>query len=167
MGNFDHLGNSATTKPENEVEGGILLNGIILEGVAVFELLASEDQTLLIWWDTFLILDLGLDVFDTISWLNLEGDVLASEGLDEDLHTTTEPQNKVQGGVLLDRVVLEGVAVFELLASEDKTLLIWRNAFLVLDLGLDVFNPVGWFDFERDVLASEGLDEDLHLQKYQ
>ena len=80
---------------------------------------------------------------------------------------TTEPQNKVQGGVLLDRVVLEGVAVFELLASEDKTLLIWRNAFLVRDLGLDVFNPVRWFDFERDVLASEGLDEDLHLQKYQ
>ena len=78
---------------------------------------------------------------------------------------TTEPQNKVQGGVLLDRVVLEGVAVFELLASEDQTLLVWWDAFLVLDFGLDVLNSVGWLDFEGDVLASEGLDEYLHLQK--
>ena len=78
---------------------------------------------------------------------------------------TTEPQNEVQGRILLDRVVLERVAVFELLASEDQTLLIWWDAFLVLDLGLDVFNPVCWFDFECDVLASEGLDEYLHLQK--
>ena len=80
---------------------------------------------------------------------------------------TTEPQDEVKGGVLLDGVVLQGVAVFKLLASEDQTLLIWWNAFLVLDLGLDVFNPVCWFDFECDVLASEGLDEYLHLQKYQ
>jgi hypothetical protein len=27
-------------------------------------------------------------------------------------------------------------------------LLIRRNAFLVLDLSFDVFNPVSWFDFE-------------------
>ena len=77
---------------------------------------------------------------------------------------TTEPQNKVQGGVLLDRVVLEGVAVFELLASEDKTLLIWRNAFLVLDLGLDVLDSVSWLNLKCDVLAGEGLHEDLHMK---
>ena len=71
----------------------------------------------------------------------------------------------MEGGVLLDGVVLEGVAVFKLLTSEDETLLIWWDSFLVLDLGLDVFNPVSWLDFEGDVLAGEGLNEDLHQRK--
>ena len=75
-----------TTEAENEVEGGVLLDGVVLEGVAVFELLASEDETLLIWWDTFLVLDLSLDVFDTVCWFDFEGNVLTGEGLDEDLH---------------------------------------------------------------------------------
>ena len=69
----------------------------------------------------------------------------------------------MKGAVLLDRVVLECVAVLELLASEDEALLIWRDTFLVLNLGLDVLDPVSWLDFEGDVLASEGLNEDLHL----
>jgi hypothetical protein len=48
----------------------------------------------------------------------------------------------VKGGLLLDVVVRKGAAVFELLASEDETLLIWGDAFLVLDLSLDVLNSV-------------------------
>ena len=156
---------SATTEPQNKVQGGVLLDRVVLEGVAVFELLASEDKTLLIWRNAFLVLDLGLDVFNPVGWFDFERDVLASEGLDEDLHTAAEPQNEVKGGVLLDGVVLEGVAVLELLASEDETLLIWWNTFLVLDLSLDVFNPVGWLDFKGDMLAGEGLNEDLHLRK--
>jgi hypothetical protein len=40
----------------------------------------------------------------------------------------------------LDVVVTEGAAVFELLASEDEALLIWGDAFLVLDFGLHVLN---------------------------
>ena len=48
----------------------------------------------------------------------------------------------MEGGILLDAVVLKRVAVLKLLASEDKTLLVWRDTLLVLDLGLDVLNPV-------------------------
>ena len=77
----------------------------------------------------------------------------------------TESQNKVERGVLLNGIILKGVAILKLLASEDKALLVWWNTFLVLDLSLDVFNPVGWLDFKGDVLASEGLNEDLHLGK--
>ena len=77
---------TTTPKAKDEVEGGVLLDGVVLEGVAVLELLASEDQTLLIGWDSFLVLNLGLDVLDSVGWLNLEGDMFASEGLDEDLH---------------------------------------------------------------------------------
>jgi hypothetical protein len=40
--------------------------------------------------DAFLILDLGLDVVNGIRGLHLQGDGLASEGLDKDLHTTRE-----------------------------------------------------------------------------
>ena len=68
--------------------------------------------------------------------------------------------------VLLDRVILESVPVFKLLASEDQTLLIMRNTFSVLDLGLDVFDLVCWFDVECDVLACECLYEELHKEKW-
>ena len=76
---------------------------------------------------------------------------------------TTEAEHEVEGGVLLDGVVLERVAVLELLAGEDQTLLIGRDALLVLDLSLDVLDPVSRLDLERDVLPREGLDEDLHV----
>ena len=39
-----------------------------------------------------------------------------------------------------------------------------RLTLLVLDLGLDVVDGVGRLDVERDGLAGEGLDEDLHVE---
>ena len=64
---------------------------------------------------------------------------------------------------LLDVVIRKGAAVLELFTSEDQTLLIWWNALLVLDLGLDVLNGVGGLDLKGDGLARKGLDKDLHL----
>ena len=69
----------------------------------------------------------------------------------------------MEGGLLLDVVVAEGAAVFELLASEDEALLVRRDAFLVLNLGLDVLNGVTGLHVEGDGLAGEGLHEDLHV----
>ena len=37
-------------------------------------------------YSPLLVLDLGLDIVDGVRGLNLEGDGLAREGLDEDLH---------------------------------------------------------------------------------
>merc|ERR1719433_1794090 len=68
----------------------------------------------------------------------------------------------MEGALLLDVVVRESPSVLQLLASEDQPLLIWGDSLLVLDLGLDVLNGVGWFDLEGDGLPGEGLDEDLH-----
>jgi len=144
------------------VEGGLLLDVVVGEGPSVFELLASEDQPLLVRGDALLVLDLGLDVLDGVGGLDLKGDGLASEGLDEDLHTSPKSEDKVEGGLLLDVVVGESPSVLELLSSEDQPLLVWGNAFLVLDLGLDVLNAVRGLDLEGDGLPSEGLDEDLH-----
>ena len=62
-----------------------------------------------------------------------------------------------------DVVVAESAAVLKLLASEDESLLIGRDSFLVLDLGLDVLNGVRGLNVQGDGLAGQSLDEDLHL----
>jgi hypothetical protein len=152
----------AATKSEDQVEGRLLLDVVVRQGASVFELLAGEDEALLIGRDAFLVLDFGLDVLDGVGLLNVKGDGLAGEGLDEDLHTTTESEDQVEGRLLLDVVVRKSASVFELLAGEDEALLIGRDAFLVLDFGLHVLDGVGLLDVEGDGLASEGLDEDLH-----
>ncbi len=87
-----------------------------------------------------------------------------SQGLDENLHagTTTQTQHQVKRGLLLDVVVRERAVVLELLAGKDEALLVWRNAFLVLDLGFHVCNGIGRLHIERDGFARKGLDENLH-----
>ena len=88
-------------------------------------------------------MNLGLDIVDGVRRLNLKSDGLAGESLDKDLHTTTQTKDEVKGGFLLDVVVGQGTAIFKLLSGKDQTLLIWRNALLVLDLALDVVDSVG------------------------
>jgi len=138
------------------------LDVVVRESSSIFKLLSGEDESLLIWGNSFLVLDLSLDSLNGVGLLNLKGDGLSGEGLDEDLHTTSESQDEMEGRLLLDVVVLEGSSVFELLSSEDESLLIWGNSFLILDLGFDVLNGICWLDIEGDGLSSECLDEDLH-----
>jgi len=154
-----------TSESEDEMESGFLLDVVIGESSSILELLTGEDKSLLIWGNTFLVLDLGLDILDGVSGLNIKGDGLSGQGLDEDLHTTSESQNEMEGGLLLDVVVGEGSAVLELLSSEDESLLIWRDTFLILDLGLDILDGVSWLNVQSDGLSGKGLDEDLHWQK--
>jgi hypothetical protein len=59
----------------------------------------------------------------------------------------------VQGGLLLDVVIRESTSIFQLLSSEDQTLLIRGDSLLVLDLGFDVVNGIRWLNIERDGLA--------------
>ena len=144
------------------MESGFLLDIVVRESSSVFELLSSKDKSLLIGRDAFFVLDLSLDVVDSVGWFDVEGDGLASEGLDKDLHATSESKDEMESRFLLDVVVGEGSTVFELLSSEDESLLIGRDSFFVLDLGLDVVDGVGWLDVEGNGLSSEGLDKDLH-----
>lgn len=106
--------------------------------------------------------------------------VLAGKGLERWLNDTTTktnasvfcacahesaeyiPKHQVKGRLLLDVVVTQSATVFKLLTSEDQTLLVRRNALLVLNLGLHIVNRVRGLNLERDRLASQGLDEDLH-----
>lgn len=60
---------------------------------------------------------------------------------------------------LLDIVVGKCAAILQLLARKDQSLLVRRDAFLVLDLGLDIVDCVARFDLEGNGLTRQGLDE--------
>ena len=51
-----------TTETEDQVESRLLLDVVVGEGAAVLELLAGEDQALLVRGNALLVLDLGLDI---------------------------------------------------------------------------------------------------------
>jgi len=68
----------------------------------------------------------------------------------------------VKGRLFLNVVVRKCSSVLQLLSGEYETLLVGRNAFLVLNLGLDIVNGVGGFHLQGDGLSSQSLDEDLH-----
>ncbi|CAA6656554.1 unnamed protein product [Spirodela intermedia] len=138
---------------EHQVEGGLLLNVVVGEGAAVLQLLAGEDQPLLVRGDALLVLDLGLNVVDRVRRLHLEGDRLPGEGLHEDLHTSPQAEHQVEGGLLLNVVVGEGAAVLQLLAGEDQPLLVRGDALLVLDLGLNVVDRVRRLHLEGEKLV--------------
>jgi len=152
-----------TTQTKDQVKSGFLLDVVVRQSSTILKLLAREDQTLLVRRNTLLVLNLALYIIDGVGRLHLKGDGLSGEGLNEDLHTTTETEHEMEGRLFLNIVVGKGAAVLELLASEDKTLLIRGNSFLVLDLALNVVDGIRGFDLKSDGLASESLDEDLHF----
>jgi hypothetical protein len=61
----------------------------------------------------------------------------------------------MKGGLLLDVVIGEGSSILELLSSEDETLLVGRDAFLVLNFGLHRIDGIRTFHLEGDGLAVE------------
>ena len=69
------------------------------------------------------------------------------------LTSTSQTEDQVKGGLLLDVVVGKSAAVFQLLSGEDKTLLIRRDSFLILDLGLNIIDSVRGLDIQCDGLA--------------
>ena len=88
--------------------------------------------------------------------------LLVYRGMDRSL-TSSESEDKVEGGFLLDVVVGEGSAVLELLSGEDESLLVWGDSFLVLDLSLDGFDAVGGLNIKSDGLSCKCFHEYLHL----
>ena len=49
--------NDTTTETKDQVEGRLLLDVVVGKGAAVLQLLAGKDQTLLIWGDSFFVLN--------------------------------------------------------------------------------------------------------------
>ncbi len=59
------------------MESRLLLDVVVRESATVLELLACEDEALLVRRNALLVLDLGLDVINGVGRLDIEGDGLA------------------------------------------------------------------------------------------
>ena len=57
-------------------------------GSSILKLLSCKNKSYLFWWNSFLILDLGLDIIDYVALLNIKSDCLSSQSLDEDLYSS-------------------------------------------------------------------------------
>ena len=62
-------------------------------------------------------------------------------------------------------MVGKSAAVIELLAGEDRTLLVGRDALPVLEYLLDALDRIRRVNVEGDRLAGEGFHEELHLPR--
>ena len=102
---------------------GLLLNVVVREGASILQLFTGKNQTLLVGWDTLLVLNLGFHVVDGVLRLDLQRNGLPGESLDKDLRTATETENEMQSGFLLDVVVEEGPTILKLFAGKNETLL--------------------------------------------
>merc|ERR1712058_144583 len=91
----------SSSEPEDEMESGLLLDVVVRQSPSVLQLFASKDQSLLVWWDAFFVLDLGLHVFDGVRRLNLESYGLTGQCLHEDLHTSSKTKNEMEGGLFV------------------------------------------------------------------
>lgn len=60
-----------------------LLDVVVGKCAAILQLLARENQSLLVRWDAFLVLDFGLDIVDCVARFDFEGDGLTRQGLDK------------------------------------------------------------------------------------
>merc|ERR1712224_118241 len=85
-----HQVSQAPTQTQNKMKSRLLLNVIVRERTTIFQLLACEDQALLVRGDALFVLDLGLHVVNRVGSLHVQGDGLAGQNLHEDLHTSTQ-----------------------------------------------------------------------------
>merc|ERR1719186_2338833 len=85
---------TASPQPQHQVEGGLLLDVVVRQSAPVLQLLPSEDETLLVWRNTLLVLDFSLHILDAVGWLHLQGDGFAREGFDENLHLLLKCYNQ-------------------------------------------------------------------------
>merc|ERR1711953_24085 len=85
-----------TPKTENEMKGRFLLDVVVRKCTSIFKLFTGENETLLIWWNTFLVLNFSLHVFDGIGGFNFKCNRFTGQGLDEDLHTAPKSKDEMK-----------------------------------------------------------------------
>merc|ERR1739841_409837 len=127
-----------SAKSQHQMKSGFFLDVVVRQGPSIFQLFSSKNQTLLVWWDTFFVLDLSFDIFNGIRSFNFQCDGFTSQCFHKYLHSTTKSQHQMKSGLFLDVVVRQGPSIFQLFSSKDQTLLIWWDTFFVLDLGFDI-----------------------------
>lgn len=83
-----------------KMQRALLLDVIVGKSAAILQLLASEDEALLVWRDALFVLDLGLHIVDSVRGLHLKRDCLAGEGLHENLHAVYQTTTSVCSNII-------------------------------------------------------------------
>merc|ERR1711939_1074594 len=130
----------STSESQDQVESRFFLDVIIRESSSVFQLFSGKDKSLLIWWNTFFVLDFSFDIVNSIRWFDIKGDGFSGQSFDKDLHTSSKSQDQVESRFFLDVIIGESSSIFQLFSGKDKSLLIWWNTFFVLDFSFDIVN---------------------------
>merc|ERR550525_485627 len=133
----------SSPQSQHQVQRRLFLDVVVRQSPPILQLLAGKDQPLLLRRDSLLVLDLGLDILDGIIRFHIQGNRLAGQGFHKNLHsTTTQAEHQVQSGLLLDVIIRESTSILQLFSCENQPLLLGRNTFLVLDLGLNILDSV-------------------------
>ena len=77
---------TAETSRNMQEESRLHLNVVIRDHTFILEQLTEKDESQLISGNAFLVLNFGLDVLYRVGTLDVEGDCLAGESLNENLH---------------------------------------------------------------------------------
>merc|ERR1712048_1052241 len=77
-----------TTQTQHQMQGALLLDVVVRKRAPIFQLLACKDQALLVRWDALLVLNLGFHIVNGVGSLHIQGDGLARQSLDKNLHAT-------------------------------------------------------------------------------
>merc|ERR1712025_1125433 len=102
---------TSTAQTKHQVKGRFLLDVVVRKGATILQLLASENQALLIRGNAFLVLNFRLDILNGVRRLDVESDGFPSQRFDENLHTTAQTEHQVKGRFLLDIVVRKGATI--------------------------------------------------------
>merc|ERR550525_96386 len=77
----------SSPQSQHQVQRRLFLNIVVRQSPPILQLLAGKDQPLLFRRDPLLILNLRLDILDSVIRFHIQGNRLASQGLDENLHS--------------------------------------------------------------------------------
>lgn len=111
---------------------------------------------------SLLVLYLSLHVLNGISVFDFESGGLSGESLHENLHSSSESEHEVEGGLFLDVVVGHCPSIFQVLSGEDESLFGGWDALLLSNALLDLGDAVGVLHIDCHGLTSESSHEYLH-----
>merc|ERR1712179_350967 len=59
----------SSSQSEHKMKGALLLDVVVRKSSSILKLLSGKDQPLLVWGNSLLVLNLGLDIFNGVRWL--------------------------------------------------------------------------------------------------
>ena len=68
------------------MQRALLLNVVVIQSASVLELLAGKDQSLLVRWYTFFVLNLCFDIFNGVARFDFEGYCFSSQCFNKQLN---------------------------------------------------------------------------------